>query len=107
MAQEITHDNMMPNVQAPPIVNMQTYIRITECKILTLDVKSIDTIHDVKWKIQDKMGIPLDQQRLLYSCRELENGRTLSDYNIEYGKSVITLILETEYQKLKNELMII
>ena len=51
MAQEITHDNMMPNVQAAAIVNMQTYIRITECKILTLDVKSNDTIHDVKWKI--------------------------------------------------------
>jgi hypothetical protein len=53
------------------------------------------------------MGIPLDQQRLFYSCREFENGRTLSDYNIENGKSVITLILETEYQKLKNALMII
>ena len=51
MAQEITYDNMMPNVQAPAIVNMQTYIRITECKILTLDVKSNDTINDVKWKI--------------------------------------------------------
>ena len=53
------------------------------------------------------MGIPPDQQRLFHSNREFENGRTLSDYNIEYGESIITLILETEYQKLKNALMII
>ena len=104
MAQEITHDNMMPNVQAPAIVNMQTYIRITECKILTLDVNSIDTIHEVKWKIQDKLGIPLDQQRLFYSCRELENGRTLSDYNIE-NDSYLKLKLEMEILKLRNAMI--
>lgn len=71
---------------------MQITVKTVTGQAIPLTVEPGDTIEAVKGMLQNKAGMPPDQQRLLYSGKQLEDNRTLADYNIQ-DQAILHLVL--------------
>ena len=74
------------------IDGMQIFVKTVTGKTITLEVQDIDTIESVKVMIQDKEEIPSNTQQLVFTGKQLEDWRTLSNYNIQQGSTLLLVL---------------
>ena len=85
-----------------PANAMQIFVTPQGFTMITIDVEPSDTVENVKQKVQDRIGIAVENQRLIYAGKELENNRTLSDYNIQ-KEATVHLVLRSVTLAAANE----